>query len=243
MDADGEEDRPGLGQPAQRLPFGANVERLAGVVGRDMGKGLFRRFADPAQGIGRRDEPVAAAVDRTRLELAHEPIDRTGQLLGIVVDRPVHRRQRQAELAARLPVRRKGDRRADEPVNLLVTVPGKQAHILPVRPPRAFEPAGDSEHRSQLLARCFGLGRELHGSREPVERRLAGCEVRIRLEPLALLELGQPDPQRPTAASEREQRIDREAELHSAASASGGMLWPRRRSRSAAHSTTLEPGP
>ena len=31
--------------------------------------------------------------------------------------------------------------------------------------------------------------------------------------------------------------------IHHAASSSGGMLWPRRRSTSAAHSTTLEPGP
>ena len=70
-----------------------------------------------------------------------------------------------------------------------------------------------------------------------------GGPLRIGLAKLEESEWLEPEPQRPASARQRQERIDREAELHSAAPSTGGMLWPSSRRRSAAHSTTFEPGP
>ena len=69
-------------------------------------------------------------------------IDAAGQLLGITLDRRVHRCERQAQLFLRVPIGGECNCCADQAIYLLIRTAGKQAHILVMRERGFGERAG-----------------------------------------------------------------------------------------------------
>ncbi len=114
-----------------------------------------------------------------------------------------------------MPVGGKSDRRANEAVDVLARAAGEQAHVFPCRARGLFQPACHAEHFRQLASGSLGLRRQLHAFGMGIERRIAQGEVRIRLQPVRLFELGKADLQRSAIARARQEVVYGKAEGHS----------------------------
>ena len=79
------------------------------------------------------------------------------------------------------------------------------------------ERASNADHRGEFAPRGIDFGGQLDALRPSREPFGARGEVRHRVAPGAVLELHQPHPELPAAARLGQQRVDREAEAHGAA--------------------------